>query len=58
MENRRVRNRRYKRKSKLAQSKNVEVKQNVRMVCRLVVRWSTIDPGSRRRKLLLKINIG
>ena len=38
MENRRVRNRRYKRKSKLAQSKNVEVKQNVRMVCRLVVR--------------------
>ena len=49
MENRRVRNRRYKIKRILAQPKNVEVKQNGRVVHRMVVRRSTIYPGSRRR---------
>ena len=49
MENRQVRNRRYKTKKILAQPKNVEVKQNSRMVCRMVTRRSTIYPGSRRK---------
>ena len=49
MDNRRVRNRRYKIKRILAQQKNVEVKQNDRVVCRMVVRRSTMYPGSRRR---------
>ena len=49
MENRRVRNRRYTIKRILAESKNIEVKQNGRVVCRMVVRRSTIYPGSRRR---------
>ena len=49
MENRQVRNRRYKIKRILAQSKNVEVKQNGKVVCKMVVRRSTVYPGSRRR---------
>ena len=49
MENRQVRNRRYKIKRILAQPKNVEVKKNGRVVHRMVVRWSTIYPGSRRK---------
>ena len=49
MENRRVRNRKYNVTRILAQPKNVEVKQNDRVVCRMVVRRSTIYPGSRRR---------
>ena len=49
MENRQVRNRRYKIKRILVQPKNVEVKQNGRVVPRMVVRRSTIYPGSRRR---------
>ena len=48
MEDRRVRNRRYKTKRILAQPKNVEVKQNGRVVRRMVVRRSTIYPVSRR----------
>ena len=49
MENRRARNRRYKIKKILTQPKNVEVKQNGRVVRRMVVRRITIYPGSRRR---------
>ena len=49
IENRRIRNRRYKIKRILAQPKNVEVKYNGRVVRRMVVRRSTIYPGSRRR---------
>ena len=49
MENRRVTNRRYNVTRILAQPKNVEVKQNGRVVCRMVVRRSTIYPGSGRR---------
>ena len=49
MENRRARNRRYKIKKILTQPKNVEVKQNGRVVRRMVVRRSTIYPDSRRR---------
>ena len=49
MENRRARNRRYKIKRILTQPKNVEVKQNGRVVRRMVLRRITIYPGSRRR---------
>ena len=49
IENRRVRNRRFKIKRMMAQPKNIEVKQNSRVVHRMVVRRSTIYPGSRRR---------
>ena len=49
IENRRIRNRRYKTKRILAQPKNVEVKHNGRVVRRMVVRRSTIYPGSRRK---------
>ena len=48
MGNRQVKNRRYKIKRILAQPKNVEVKQNGRVVRRMVFRRSTIYPGSRR----------
>ena len=49
IENRRIIIRRYKIKRILAQPKNVEVKHNGRVVRRMVVRRSTIYPGSRRR---------
>ena len=49
IENRRIRNRRYKTKRILAQPKNVEVKHNGRVVRRMVVRRSTIYPGSKRK---------
>ena len=49
IENRRVRNRRFKIKKMMAQPKNIQVKQNGRVVRRMVVRRSTIYPGSRRR---------
>ena len=49
IENRRIRNRRYKTKRILAQPKNVEVKHNGRVVRRMVVRRSTIYPGSRKK---------
>ena len=49
MENKRVRNRRYKIKRILAQPKNIEVKQYGRLVRRMVTRRSTFYPGSRRR---------
>ena len=49
IENKRVRNRRFKTKKMMAQPKNIEVKQNGRVFHRMVVRRSTIYPGSRRR---------
>ena len=49
LENRRVRNRRYKIKRLMAQPKNIEVRHNGRIVQRMVVRRSTVYPGTRRR---------
>ena len=46
----RVRNRRYKIKRFLAQPKNIDVKQNRRIVRRMVVRRQTIYPSTRRRR--------
>ena len=49
IENRRVRNRCFKIKRMMTQPKNIDVKQNGRVVSRMVVRRSTIYPGTRRR---------
>ena len=46
----RIRNRRYKVKRFLAQARNVDVKQNGRVVRRMVVRRQTIYPSTRRRR--------
>ena len=46
----RVRNRRYKLKRILAQPKNIDVKQNGRVVRRMVVRRSTIYLSTRHRR--------
>ena len=46
----RTRNRRYKIKRFLAQARNVNVKQNGRVVRRMVVRRQTIYPSTRRRR--------
>ena len=46
----RIRNRRYKIKRFLAQPKNIDVKQNGRVVRRMVVRRQTIYPSTRRRR--------
>ena len=46
----RVRNRRYKIKRFLAQRKNIDGKQNVRILTRMVVRRQTIYPSTRRRR--------
>ena len=46
----RIRNRRYKIKRFLAQLKNIDVKQNGRVVRRMVVRRQTIYPNTRRRR--------
>ena len=46
----RVRNRRYKIKRFLAQPENIDVKQNGRIVRRMVVRRQTIYPSTRRRR--------
>ena len=46
----RIRNRRYKIKRFLAQPKNIVVKQNGRVVRRMVVRRQTIYPNTRRRR--------
>ena len=46
----RVRNRRYKIKRFLAQPKNIDVKQNGRIVRRMVVRRQTIYPSTLRRR--------
>ena len=46
----RIRNRRYKIKRYLAQPKNIDVKQNGRVVTRMVVRRQTIYPNTWRRR--------
>ena len=46
----RIRNRRYKIKRFLAQPRNIDVKQNGRVVRRMVVRRQTIYPSTRRRR--------
>ena len=46
----RVRDRRYKIKRFLAQPKNIDVKQNDRIVRKMVVRRQTIYPSTRRRR--------
>ena len=49
IENKRARNRSFKSKRIMAQPKNIEVKQNGRVVHIMVVRRSTIYPGTRSR---------
>ena len=49
MGNRRIKLRKYKTKRFIAQPKKVEVKQNGRLVRRMVVRRYTTYPGARRR---------
>ena len=46
----RIRNKRYKIKRFLAQPENIDVKQNGRVVRRMVVRRKTIYPSTRRRR--------
>ena len=46
----RLRNRRYNIKRFLAQPKNIDVKQNGRVVRRIVARRQTIYPSTRRRR--------
>ena len=46
----RIRNRRYKIQRFLARSKNIDVKQNGRVVRRMVVRRQTIYPSTRHRR--------
>ena len=46
----RIRNRHYKIKRYLAQPKNIDVKQNGRVVRRMVVRRQTIYPNTRLRQ--------
>ena len=55
----RIRNRRYKIKRFLVQPRKIDVKQNGRVVRRIVVRRKTIYPSARRRRDIncLKLNI-
>ena len=46
----RIRNRCYKIRRLLAQPKNIDVKQNRRVVGRMVVRRQTIYPSTHRRR--------
>ena len=46
----RIRNRRYKIKRFLVQPKNIDEKQNGRVVRRMIVRRQTIYPNTRRRR--------
>ena len=46
----RIRNRRYKIKRYLAQPRNIDVRQNGRVVRRMIVRRQTIYPSTRRRR--------
>ena len=46
----RIRNRRYKIKRFLAEPENIDVKQNGRVVTRMVVRRQTIYPSTGRRR--------
>ena len=45
----RIRNRRYKVKRYLAQSRNIYVRQNGRVNTRMIVRRQTIYPSARRK---------
>ena len=49
MGNRRVRNRQLEIKRMMEQPRNIEVKQNGRAACRMVVRSRRIYPGEVRR---------
>ena len=46
----RIRNRRYKIKRFLAQLRNTDVRQNGRVVRRMLVRTKTVYPSARRRR--------
>ena len=46
----RIRNRRYKIKRYLAQPRNIDVRQNGRVVRRMIVRRQTIYPSTRHRR--------
>ena len=46
----RIRNRRYKIKRFLAQLRNTDVRQNGRVVRRMLVRRKTVYPSARRRR--------
>ena len=46
----RIRNKRYKIKRYLAQPRNIDVRQNGRVVRRVVVRRQKIYPSTRRRR--------
>ena len=46
----RIRNRRYKIERYLAQRRNINLKQNGRVLRRMVVRRQTIYPSARRRR--------
>ena len=46
----RIRNRHYKIKKLLAQPRNIDVKQNGRVVRRMIVRRKAIYPSARRRQ--------
>ena len=46
----RIRNRRCKIKRYLAQPRNIDVRQNGRVVRRMIVRRQTIYPSTRRRR--------
>ena len=46
----RIRNRRYKIKRYLAHPRNIDVKQNARVVRRMIVRRQTIYPSAQRRR--------
>ena len=49
----RIKNRRYKIKRFLAQPRIIDVKQNGRVIRRMVVRRQTIHLSTRRRKFIL-----
>ena len=46
----RIRNRRYKIKRFLAQPRNIDVKQNGRVIRKMVVRRKTVYPSARLRR--------
>ena len=46
----RIRNKRYKIKRYLAQPRNIDVRQNGRVVRRMIVRRKAMHPSTRRRR--------
>ena len=54
IENRRVRNRQFKIKRIMEQPRNIDIKQNSRVICRVAVRRQTIYPGMTRRNCYLE----